>query len=61
MWFFSFCSLLIGSASPASMEALLRKYAPEVRLHGDEQYFPASIDWYLRHCELCYAPNRGDD
>lgn len=43
------------------MEALLRKYAPEVRLHGDEQYFPASIDWYLRHCELCYAPNRGDD
>lgn len=31
---------------------LVKQYAPEVRLHTDEKYFPCDIESYLSNCDL---------
>src|SRR5690554_5465748 len=37
--------------SPAMAEVVAR-FAPEVRLHPEERYFPSSVDWYLERTEV---------
>jgi hypothetical protein len=34
---------------------LARRFAPVVRLHPDEEYFPSSAEWYLRRVQMRYA------
>lgn len=43
----------------ALADELMTRYAPEVRLHREEQYFPSSIEWYLRLSDLCYNGKQG--
>lgn len=38
--------------TPAQRDALIKKFAPEVRFHKDENYFPLNIDQYFPHVEL---------
>lgn len=45
----------------ASSSTLLTTYAPEVRLHPKEEYFPSSVDWYLKkaflfQCKQSFTP-----
>lgn len=35
------------------------KYAPEVRLHPDDQYRPASVEWFLERAELRFNHDTG--
>jgi len=32
-------------------EELSRRFAPQVRLHSRELYFPAEVNWYLQRCQ----------
>lgn len=34
---------------------LIHRFAPEIRLHPDEAYFPASVDWLLPRVALKYT------
>jgi hypothetical protein len=34
---------------------LARRFAPVVHFHTDEEYFPSSVEWYLRRVQMRYA------
>jgi hypothetical protein len=36
-------------AHAAVLPLLIKKYAPIIYFHPDEQYFPSSVEWYLEH------------
>lgn len=36
---------------------LATTFAPEIRLHENEKYLPASVTWYLHRCMLMFNPN----
>lgn len=38
--------------SPAQRDELIRKYAPEVRFHKDEKYFPMNVNEFLPYVDL---------
>lgn len=40
-----------------AINQLIWTYAPEVRFHSQEEYFPASVDWFLPSVELVYYEN----
>jgi len=39
---------------------LASKYAPEIRLHSEELYYPASVEWFLQRCDLRFSTGKGD-
>ena len=47
------------SISYKQKQALVQAYAPQIRLHPSEKYFPADIDFALAACEL--RANDGSD
>ena len=51
--------LTLVTGNEALVNELITRHAPEVRLHREEQYYPCSIEWYLRMCELCYDGKQG--
>ena len=40
-------------------DALMVRFAPELRFHPDEQYFPANPEWYISHASLHFE-HEGD-
>ena len=47
--------------SDAVEDELIRKFAPVVRLHKDEQYLPANVPWYLERVRLRFDVRLGFD
>ena len=43
-----------GTVQPEFAGTLVERWAPEVRLHPDDAYRPASVDWYLPRVRLEY-------
>lgn len=43
------------AAHPTTQSTLARRFAPVVRLHPDDQYRPASVEWYLRRVQMRFA------
>jgi hypothetical protein len=43
-----------------SKEDLVRKFAPEVRLHSTDPHFPTSVEWFLQRSELIYGAKQDD-
>jgi hypothetical protein len=50
----SFCSLALYAErpSPEKIQELAKKFAPEVRFHKEEKYFPSSIEWLAARSAL---------
>lgn len=42
-----------------ALHAVVEQFAPEVRLHPEERYFPSSVSWYLQRTSLRDAPAVG--
>jgi hypothetical protein len=42
------------SLDAATAQALLDKFAPVIWLHSQEDYFPASVEWYFSHVQMIY-------
>lgn len=51
----------ITTYSRNQQQAALSRYAPQVRLHPKEKYFPAGLDWYLPRVTLNYDITLGRD
>jgi hypothetical protein len=49
-----------GSCGDADDVALLRRFEPIIRFTQGEYFFPASVDEYVRRCELLEKRGRGD-
>ena len=50
----SYVSFSVERDESLNVDRLLRKFAPEVRLHSDEGALPASVPWYLENSKLMY-------
>ena len=46
---------------PPQTAEYIRKFAPEVRIHPEEQYLPSSIEWYLRRIIMRFNVKGGSD
>jgi hypothetical protein len=42
-------------------DKLIKKFAPIVKLHIDEQYFPTNIPWYLQRVRMSFDVPLGID
>lgn len=42
-----------------TLHAVVQRFAPEVRLHPEERYFPSSVSWFLQRTSLRDAPGIG--
>lgn len=51
----------VDHARSRTITEMLRKFAPLVRLHPDDDYRPASIDWYLERSHMMKALRRFTD
>lgn len=52
---------MVDSTLPLRLIRLAITYAPQLRFHSDEDYFPSTIEDYLANCELKMKDERGDD
>lgn len=53
-WVSSVCLIQVSFAQDCDLETLVRKYAPQLRLHSDDKYKPASVEWFLPKVTLRY-------
>lgn len=44
-------------ADAAALAAVVHRFAPQVRLHPEERYFPSSVAWYLERTQV-HTPAR---
>jgi len=51
-------SLTGNDLSAEKIQDLVNKFAPVVHLHPDEQFFPASVPWYLENVSLYSKDNK---
>jgi hypothetical protein len=56
-----FCATKEASAQASADTALARRFAPVVYLHPDDQFRPASVEWYLRRVQMRFAVRGGGD
>ena len=53
MLFISFCGVVFTDV--IGCDALIRKWAPQVRFHPDEVYFPAPTDEFMTKSSMWYG------
>jgi hypothetical protein len=46
----TFC--LQATLDPILLQTLVTRYAPLVKLHETEKYFPSSVEWFVQRCSL---------
>lgn len=46
---------------PPQIAEYIRKFAPEVRIHPEEQYLPSLVEWYLHRIRMRFDVQGGSD